>query len=132
MSFNSANWCAYNVQCLLSSIGKYVDRACANALKHGKITVSGFVYFHKNCRFRWKKIVSKTNLGTTIHYTYTSYNKYFRLWIVSEELRFNEIRGVNKKFVDCLYKIKTSWGTSVKFWTFLTHHILRLYNKLGH
>ena len=35
---------------------------------------------------------SKTNLGSTIHYnTYTSYNKYFRLCMVSEELRLNEI-----------------------------------------
>ena len=38
-----------------------------------------------------KKIVSKTNLGSTIHYTYTSYSKYFRLCMVSEELRLNEI-----------------------------------------
>ena len=90
MSFDLANWCTNNVQCLLSStfvatrsipylhlaespevcwmmssIGKYVDCACANALKHGTITVSGFGYFHKNCRFLWKKNVSKTNLGRT-------------------------------------------------------------------
>ena len=38
-----------------------------------------------------KKNVSKTNLESTIHYTYTSYNKYFRLCMVSEELRLNEI-----------------------------------------
>ena len=44
---------------LLSSIGKYVDWACANALKHGTITVSGFGYFHKNCRFLWEKICFK-------------------------------------------------------------------------
>ena len=61
-----------------------------DALKHGTITVSGFGYFHKNCRFLWGKNVSKTNLGSTIHYTYTSYNKYFRLCMVSEELRLNE------------------------------------------
>ena len=30
-------------------------------------------------------------LGSTKHYTYTSYNKYFRLCMVSEELRLNEI-----------------------------------------
>ena len=60
-------------------------------LKHGKITVSGFGYFHKNCRFLWEKNVSKRNLGSTIHYTYTSYNKYFQLCMVSEELRLNEI-----------------------------------------
>ena len=53
--FNLANWCAYNVQCLLSSIGKYVDWACANALKHRTIPVSGFEYFHNNCRFCGKK-----------------------------------------------------------------------------
>ena len=79
------------MQFLLSSIGKYVDQACANALKHGTITVSGFGYFHKNCRFLWKKNVSKTNLGSTIQYIYTSYNKYFGLCMVSEELRLNEI-----------------------------------------
>ena len=38
-----------------------------------------------------KNNVSKTNLGSTIHYTYTSYNKYSRLCMVSEELRLNEI-----------------------------------------
>ena len=38
-----------------------------------------------------KKMFSLTNLGSTIHYTYTSYNKYFRLCMVSEELRLNEI-----------------------------------------
>ena len=58
-----------------------------DTLKHGTITVSGFGYFHKNCRF----LLGKTNLGSTIHYTYTSYNKYFRLCMVSEELRLNEI-----------------------------------------
>ena len=76
------------VQCL-PTIGKYVDWACANALKNGTITVSGFGYFHKYCRFLWGKIVSMTNLGSTIHYTHTSYNKYFRLCMVSEELRLN-------------------------------------------
>ena len=50
-------------------------RLLCDTLKHGTITVSGFGYFHKNCRFLWKKNVSKTNLGSTIHYTYTSYNK---------------------------------------------------------
>ena len=34
---------------------------------------NGFGYFHKNYRFLWGKNVSKTNLGSTIHYTYTSY-----------------------------------------------------------
>ena len=77
-----------HIQCLLSSIGKYVDWACPNALKHGTITVSGFGYFHKNCRFLWKK---NANLGSTIHFTYSPYNKYFRLCMVSEELWLNEI-----------------------------------------
>ena len=47
--------------------------------------------FTKNCRFLWEKNVSKTNLGSTIHFTYTSYNKYFQLCMVSEELQLNEI-----------------------------------------
>ena len=38
-----------------------------------------------------KKNVSKTNLGSTIHYTCTSYIKYFRLSLVSEELRLNPL-----------------------------------------
>ena len=38
-----------------------------DTLKHGTITVSGFGYFHKNCRFLWEKNVSKTSLGSTIH-----------------------------------------------------------------
>ena len=54
-----------------------------DTLKHGTITASGFGYFHKNCRFLWEKNVSKTNLGSTIHYTYMSYNKYFRLCVIS-------------------------------------------------
>ena len=72
----------------LFSIGKYVDWACANALKHGMIMVSGYGYFQKHCHLLWGKNVLKTNLGRTIHYTYTSYNKYFRLCM---ELRLNEI-----------------------------------------
>ena len=39
------------------------------------------------------------------------------------------IRGVIKKFVDCLYKVKIPYGTSMKCWKFLKHHILRLYKK---
>ena len=54
-----------HLQC--TSIGKYVDWAYANALKHGTISVSGFGYFHKNGRFLLEKIVSKINLGSTIH-----------------------------------------------------------------
>ena len=76
-------------------------------LNHGTITVSGFGYFHKNFRFLWGKNVSKTNLGRTIHYTYTSYDKYFRLCMVSEELRLNEIGLWDEKhfLLDCpLYK----------------------------
>ena len=38
--------------------------------------------FSQKLRFSVEKNVSKT-----IHYTYTSYNKYFRLCMVSEELR---------------------------------------------
>ena len=47
--------------------------------------------FSQKLPFSVEKNVSKTNLGSTIHYTYTSYNKYFRLCMVSEELRLNEI-----------------------------------------
>ena len=61
-----------------------------NPLKHGTITVSDLDIF-KKLPFSVGKNVSKTNLGSTIHYIYTSYNKYFRLCMVSEELRLNEI-----------------------------------------
>ena len=47
--------------------------------------------FSQKLPYPWEKNVSKTNLGSTIHYTYTSYNKYFRLCMVSEELGLNEI-----------------------------------------
>ena len=42
------------------------------------------------------------------------------------------VRGVIKKFIDCLHKIETPYGTSMKFWAFLKHHIFKLYNKLHH
>ena len=35
----------------MSSIGEYVDWACANALKHGTITVSGFGIFSQKLPF---------------------------------------------------------------------------------
>ena len=47
--------------------------------------------FSQKLPFSVEKNVSKTNLGSTIHFTYMSYNKYFRLCMVSEELRLNEI-----------------------------------------
>ena len=47
--------------------------------------------FSQKLPFYVEEKVSKTSLGNTIHYTYKSYNKYFRLCMVSEELRLNEI-----------------------------------------
>ena len=84
-----------HLQCTMSSIFDWEVRRLGmrDTLKHGTITVSGFGYFHKNCG----KNVSKTNLGSTIHYIYTSYNKYFRLCMVSEELRLNEIGLFHKE-----------------------------------
>ena len=83
-----------HLQCTMSSIFDWEVHlrrlGMRDTLKHGTITVSGLGYFHKNCRFLWGKNVSKT-LGRTIHYTNTSYDKQFRLWMVSEELRHNEI-----------------------------------------
>ena len=78
----------------MSSIFDWEERRLGmrDTLKHGTLTVSGFGYFHKNCRFPWEKTMfQRQNLGSTIHYTYTSYNKYSRLCMVSEELRLNEI-----------------------------------------
>ena len=82
-----------HLQCTMSSNFDWEVRRLGmrDTLKHGTITVSGFGYFHKNCRCLWGKNISKTNLGRTIHYTYTSYDKYFRLCMVSEELWLNEI-----------------------------------------
>ena len=69
-----------HLQCTMSSIFDLEVRRLGmrDTLKHETITVSGYRYFHKNCRFLWGKNVSKTNLGRTIHYTYMSYDKYFR------------------------------------------------------
>ena len=61
-----------------------------DTLKPGTITVLDLDIFTKIAVFCGEKNVSKF-LGNTIHYTYTSYNKYFRLCLVSEELRLNEI-----------------------------------------
>ena len=47
--------------------------------------------FSQKLPFFVENNVSKTNLGSTIHYTYTPHNKYFRLCVVTEELRLNEI-----------------------------------------
>ena len=78
-SFNLAK---LHLQCTMVSIFDWeVCRlGMRDTLNHGTITVYGFGYFHKNCHFLWRKNVSKTKqFGRTIHYTCTSYNKYFRL-----------------------------------------------------
>ena len=64
-----------------------------DAFKHGTISKRSpdLDIFTKIAVFCGEKNVSKTNLGSTIHYTYTSYNKYLQLCMVSEELRLNEI-----------------------------------------
>ena len=50
--------------------------------RHGSITVSEFGYFLNFRVFCGKKIVLKTNLGSTKHYILTSYHKYFLLCMV--------------------------------------------------
>ena len=96
-----------HLQCTMSTIFDSEVRRLGkrDTLKHGT-TVSGFGYFHKNCRFMWGKNVSKTNLGSTIHYTYTSYNKYFRLCMVSEELLLKEKSVSSVSSID-------SWGLAI-------------------
>ena len=96
----------------------HVDWAFANALKHGTTRSPDLDIFTKNCRFLWGENVSKTNLGSTIHYTYTSYNKYFRLCMVSEELRLNEIslflfKKTNQKTKNTKQKITQTWNLQV-------------------
>ena len=59
--------------------------------------------FSQKLLFSVGKKNSKTNLRSTIHNTYTSYNKYFRLCMVSEELQLNEIGPL----VVCLKHDKT-------------------------
>ena len=78
----------YNVFCLRlgsTSIGhaRHIKTQNDNGLR--------IWIFSQKLPFYVGKNVSKTNLGSTIHYIYTSYNKYFRLCMVSEELRLNEI-----------------------------------------
>ena len=81
------------VQCLLSSI--QVGSTSIGHARHVKTrndNVLRILIFSQKLPFSvGKNNVSKTNLGSTIHYTYTSYNKYSRLCMVSEELRLNEI-----------------------------------------
>ena len=80
------------LQCTMSSIVRRLGMRVT--LKHGTITVSADLdIFTEIAVFCGKFFFSKTNLGSIIHYTYTSYtcNKYFRLCVVSEELRLNEI-----------------------------------------
>ena len=82
-----------HLQCTMSSIFNWevprlgmrerVETRNANSVRI-------LIFSQKYC-FLWKKNVSRTNLGSTIHYTYTSYNKYFRLCMVSEKLQLNEI-----------------------------------------
>ena len=52
-----------HLQCTMSSIFDWEVRRLGmrHTLKHGTIMISGFGYFHKNCRFLWEKNVSKTN-----------------------------------------------------------------------
>ena len=46
-----------HLQCTMSSIFDWEVRRLGmrDMLRHGTITVSGFGYFHKNCRFLWGK-----------------------------------------------------------------------------
>ena len=50
-----------------------------------------WIFLQKIAIFRGKTMFQR-HRGSTIHYIYTLYNKYFRLCMVSEELRLNEIR----------------------------------------
>ena len=50
--------------------------------------------FTKIAVFLWKKCF-KDKLRSTIHYTYTSYNKYFRLCMISEELWLNDFSSID-------------------------------------
>ena len=46
-----------HLQCTMSSIFDWEVRRLGmrDMLKHRTMTVSGFGYFHKNCRFLWEK-----------------------------------------------------------------------------
>ena len=78
-----------HLQCTMSSIFRLGSTSIEHAL-HVKLSPDLDI-FTKIAVFCGVKNVSKTNLGSTIHYTYTSYNKYSRLCVVSEELRLTEI-----------------------------------------
>ena len=75
------------------------------------------------------EILLKSIAGIYSTYKYLFLSQNLNLNLNSPRLH---VWGVIKTFVDCLYKIWNPWGTSVKFWTFLTHHMLRLYTKLRH
>ena len=78
------------VQCLPSSSGS-TSIGHARHVKSRNDNGLRIWIFSQKLPFSVGKNVSKTNLGSTIHYTYTSYSKYFRLFMVQEELRLNEI-----------------------------------------
>ena len=50
-----------HLQCTMPSIFDWEVRRLGmrDTLKHGTITVSGFGYFHKNCRFLWGKMFQR-------------------------------------------------------------------------
>ena len=50
-----------HLQCTMSSIFEREVRKLGmrDTLKHGTLTVSGFGYFHKNCRFLWGKMFQR-------------------------------------------------------------------------
>lgn len=72
--------------------------------RHRSITISELFCCSKNiCVFCGKKIVLKTNLGITKHCIHTSYHKYSRLCMVSEEMRLHEI-GYKYRYKDmCIF-----------------------------
>ena len=75
MSFNLANRCTvfyiFDWEVCRLSMRERVKTLNDNGLR--------IWIFSQKLPFSVEKNVSKTYLGSTIHYTYTSYNKYFRL-----------------------------------------------------
>ena len=82
-----------HIQCTVSSIFDWEVRRLGmrERLKTRNNNGLRIWIFSQKMPFSVVNFFSKTNLGSTIHSTYTSYNKYFRLCMVSEELRLNEI-----------------------------------------
>ena len=106
---------------------------CLSVCTSSHSLVSWFIFkLHLNPLFSKKRYILKQFIYLFI-YDSGTFNDRFEIHFVrgfhSPVKTYDiTIRRVIKIF-DCLYEIKTPYDTSMKFWTFHKHHILRLCKK---